>query len=332
MARVAINGMGRIGRAAFKIILDTPDLELVAVNSRNDSESLAYLLTYDSVYGRYERNVTGEGDSVRTDGRACKVTNESDPARFPWGELTVDIVFDCTGLMDKKEELEKHLAAGAKKVILSAPAKGEGVDTVVPGVNWPEPSARIVSCASCTTNSIAPVMEVLGRRIGLKKSIMTTIHAYTASQALVDRYQKKLRRGRAAAANIVPTSTGAARATGTILTELAGKFDGMSMRVPVLVGSVSDIVVLSARKTSREEVNSVLREESESARYKDILGVTDDPVVSSDIIKDTHAALVDLELTQVVDGDLVKVFSWYDNEWGYASQMIRAAVRMAQAL
>ena len=329
MNRVAINGMGRIGRAAFKIIQDTPELELVAINSRNSAESLAYLLKYDSVYGRYERDVSGEGDSLVVEGRKYRVVKESDPARFPWGDLGTDIVLDCTGLMDKKEELEQHLAAGAKKVILSAPAKGEGVATVVPGVNWPDPSALIVSCASCTTNSVAPVMEVLGRRIGLNKAIMTTIHAYTASQALVDRYQKKLRRGRAAATNIVPTSTGAARATGTIITELAGKFDGQSMRVPVLTGSVSDIVVLSARKTSREEVNGILKEESETARYKGILGVTEEPIVSSDIIKDTHAALVDLELTQVVDGDLIKIMSWYDNEWGYTSQMIRLAIRMA---
>lgn len=328
MTRVAINGMGRIGRAAFKIILDTPELELVAINSRNTPESLAYLLKYDSVYGRYERDVAGEGDSLAVEGSKYQVVKESDPTRFPWGDLGIDIVLDCTGLMDRKEELEQHLAAGARKVILSAPAKGEGVATVVPGVNWPDPSEQIVSCASCTTNSIAPIMEVLGRRIGLTKAIMTTIHAYTASQALVDRYQKKLRRGRAAATNIVPTSTGAALATGKIIPELAGKFDGMSMRVPVLSGSVSDIVVLSARETSREEVNGVLREESETARYNGILGVTDEPVVSSDIIKDTHAAVVDLELTQVVDRDLIKIMSWYDNEWGYTSQMIRMAVSM----
>ncbi len=330
MARVAINGLGRIGRAAFKIILDTPELELVAVNDIVPVDNLAYLLKYDTVYGRYEKTVEVDGDNLVVGGKKYKVFSEKDPVQLPWGDLGIDIVFECTGVFTRREDLEKHLQAGAKYAILSAPSKSEEVITVVHGVNKPEDgSVQIISCASCTTNCITPVVEVMGRRIGVKKAIMTTIHAYTSSQGIVDGPNKRLRRGRAGAANFVPTSTGAAIATTRALPQYEGKFDGVAVRCPVAVGSLADIVFLTERETTVEEVNRIFKEESESERYKGILGVSEDPIVSSDIIKDPRASIVDLGMTQVVDGDLVKVMSWYDNEWGYTSQMVKEAVRIS---
>ena len=331
MAKVAINGMGRIGRAALKIILDTPELELVAVNDLMALDNLVYLLKYDTVYGRYEKRVeTADGDLVVA-GKRYQFLSEKDPARLPWHELGVDIVFECTGVFTRKADLEKHLQAGAKRVILSAPVKGEGdIPMVVCCVNVPEASCELVSCASCTTNCIAPVMEVMGRRIGVKKAIMTTIHAYTSSQAIVDGPAKKWRRGRAGAANLVPTSTGAAIAATETLPEFKGKFDGVAVRAPVPAGSLVDIVFLTARPTTEEEINKIFREEAAGPRYRDVLGVAEDPIVSSDVIMDPRASIVDLSMTKVVDGDLVKVMSWYDNEWGYTNQMIREAVRIAR--
>jgi glyceraldehyde 3-phosphate dehydrogenase len=246
--------------------------------------------------------------------------------------MNVDIVFECTGVFTKREDLEKHVQAGAKYVILSAPAKGEDVDTIVYGVNKAIGGGKIISCASCTTNCITPVVEIMGRRIGIKKAIMTTVHAYTSSQAIVDAPAKKVRRGRAGAANFVPTSTGAAIATTKALPQYDGLFDGVAIRGPVPVGSIADMVFVTERKTSIDEVNRIFREESESARYKGVVALAEDPIVSSDIIKDSHASIIDLEMTQVVDGDLVKVMSWYDNEWGYTSQMIREAVDIAREL
>ncbi len=332
MAKIAINGFGRIGRAVFKIALDTPELEPVAINDLVPTDNLAYLLKYDTVYGRYERTMDVDGDALVVDGEKYPVFHESDPARLPWGDLDIDVAFECTGVFTNREGLEKHILAGAKYAILSAPAKGEDVDTVVHGVNTTrDDSVRIISCASCTTNSIAPVVEVMGRRIGIKKAIMTTFHAYTSSQAIVDGPAKKIRRGRAGAANFVPTTTGAAKATTRTLPEYKGKFDGVAIRAPIPVGSISDIVFVTERETTIDEVNSIFREEAESERYQGILGATDDPIVSSDIIKDPRASIVDLGMTQVVDGDLVKVMAWYDNEWGYACQLIRLAVRFVKA-
>lgn len=329
MARVAINGFGRIGRAAFRIVLDTPELEIVAINDLVPTDNLAYLLKYDTVYGRYEKPVKVDGDELVAGGKRYKVLHEKDPAQLPWGELRVDIVLECTGVFRQREDLEKHLEAGAKYVILSAPAKSDDVVTVVYGVNTGDAeSVRVVSCASCTTNCITPVVEVMGRRIGIEKAIMTTIHAYTSSQSIVDGPAKKIRRGRAAAANLVPTTTGAAVATTKALPQYHGKFDGAAVRGPVPVGSLADLVFLTGRDTTVGEVNDIFREEAESERYKGILGVADDPIVSSDIIQDARASVVDLGMTQVVDGDLVKVMSWYDNEWGYASQMVRQALEM----
>lgn len=333
MAKVAINGLGRIGRSAFKIILDTPDLELVAVNDLVPADNLAYLLKYDTVYGRYERSVEVDAENLVVGGKTLKTLHQKDPTQLPWSDLGIDIVFECTGVFTKEEDLRKHLEAGARYVILSAPAKGGEVPTVVHGVNTPEgDSTQIISCASCTTNCITPVVEIMGRRIGVKKAIMTTVHAYTASQAIVDGPNKRVRRGRAGAANFIPTSTGAAIATTKALPKYEGKFDGVAVRGPVPVGSLADIVFLVERETSVDEVNRIFREESESDRYKGILGVAEDPIVSSDIIKDPRASVVDLGMTQVVDGDLVKVMSWYDNEWGYTNQMIREAVDIAKKI
>jgi glyceraldehyde 3-phosphate dehydrogenase len=325
---IAINGMGRIGRAALKIILDTPELNLVAMNDLIPSDNLAYLLKYDSVYGRYGREVMSEKEALIIDGNSIPLFHEKDPAVLPWAKLQVDVVLECTGVFTKGEDLKKHLQAGAKHAILSAPAKDEETVTVVHGVNDPSKRPEIISCASCTTNCIAPVMEVMDRSIGVKKALMTTIHAYTSTQAIVDGPSKKWRRGRAGAINLVPTSTGAAVATAKALPGLKGKFDGVAVRAPVPVGSLADIVFLSSRETTVDEVNNIFREEAKTERYSGVLGVAEDPLVSTDIIQDKRASIVDLEMTQVIDGDLVKVMSWYDNEWGYCAQMIREAMRM----
>lgn len=333
MARVAINGLGRIGRATFKIVLDTPGLDLIAVNDIAPVDNLAYLLKYDTAYGRYERSVDVQDGGLVVGSKRVKVFMERDPLQLPWGDLGVDIVFECTGVFTRREDLEKHLRAGAKYAILSAPSKSEDVITVIHGVNRPgENSIRILSCASCTTNCITPILEIMGRRIGVRKAIMTTLHAYTAGQSLVDAPNKDPRRGRAGAANFVPTSTGAAVATTKALPQYAGKFDGVAVRGPVPVGSLADIVFLTERETTVEEVNRIFQEEAESERYRRIVGIAVDPLVSSDIVKDPRAAVVDLSMTRVVDGDLVKVMAWYDNEWGYASQMVREAVQIAAVL
>jgi glyceraldehyde 3-phosphate dehydrogenase len=329
MAKVAINGMGRIGRAALKIIEDHPELDLVAVNDLMAIDNLEYLLRYDTVYGRYAKPVSAGNGALHVGGREIKFFSEKDPTKLPWKELGIDVVFECTGVFTNQEGLAKHLQAGAKNVILSAPSKGEGdVPMVVHCVNTPEGSCQIISCASCTTNCAAPVMEVLQRHIGVKKATMTTIHAYTSSQAIVDGPAKKFRRGRAGAANFVPTSTGAAKAVTKIMPELKGKFDGIAVRGPVPVGSLVDIVLVAARPTTVEEINKIFEEESKGPRYKGVLGYAYDEIVSSDIIGETHASIFDPSGTQVVDGDLVKIMSWYDNEWSYTSQMIREACRM----
>lgn len=331
MARIAINGFGRIGRAVFKILLDMDELEVVAINDLFPLDNLAYLLQYDTVYGRFDGSVDVVDGDLVVNGQSYRFLQERDPAQLPWDEMGVDIALECTGVFREREDLEKHIQAGAKYAILSAPAKSEDVATVVYGVNVAgEETPQIISCASCTTNCITPVVEVMGRRIGIDKAIMTTIHAYTSSQQIVDGPSKKIRRGRAGAANLVPTSTGAAIATTKALPQYAGKFNGVAVRGPVPCGSIADIVFVTQRETTVEEVNQIFREEAGSDRYRGVLGVTDDPIVSSDIIQDPHASLVDLGMTQVVDGDLVKVMAWYDNEWGYARQMIREAARVAE--
>jgi glyceraldehyde 3-phosphate dehydrogenase len=330
MTRIAINGMGRIGRAAFKQIIDDGALELAAVNDLVPAEELAYLLKHDSVYGRYGRDVRAQSGRLVVDSQSCLALSEKTLDKLPWRDLAIDIVLECTGVFTHEADLKRHAQAGAKFVILSAPLKGgDDVPTVVHGVNSSDGSVNIISCASCTTNCITPVIEILGRRLGVLKATMTTIHAYTASQALVDRSSKDRRRGRAAATNLVPASTGAAQATIKALPEYRGKFDGVAIRAPVPVGSIADIVCLVGRRTSTDEVNRFFREEARSARYRDIVGVSEEAIVSTDIIQDPRASIIDCTLTQVVDGDLVKVLSWYDNEWGYAAQLVREAKDVA---
>lgn len=332
MAKVAINGLGRIGRAALKIIMNTPELDLIAMNDLISIDNLAYLLKYDTVYGRYDKKVECGENAILLDGKEYKMFREKDPSNLPWKHLGIDIVLECTGVFRKKEGMQKHLEAGAKFVLLSAPEKSGDVTSVVHGVNQPSASTNLISCASCTTNCITPVVEVMGRRVGIKKAIMTTIHAYTASQAVVDGPKSKWRRGRAAAANFVPTSTGAAKATTRVLPQYTGKFDGVAVRGPIPVGSIADLVFVTERVVTVEEVNNIFKEEATSDRYQGVMGATEEAIVSSDIIKNTHASMVDLTMTQVVDGDLVKVMAWYDNEWGYTSQMIREAVRISRGM
>jgi glyceraldehyde 3-phosphate dehydrogenase len=331
MARIAINGFGRIGRAAFKIALDAPELEVVAINDLIPLENLVYLLRFDTAYGRYSKTVGTKGQAMTIDGKEHKVFNKKDPEELPWRDLGIDIVLECTGKFADAEGMRKHAKAGARHVILSAAAKSGEVAMVIPGVSGHDGKPTLISCASCTTNCITPIIEILGRRVGIQKAIMTTVHAYTASQGLIDGPARSVRRGRAAACNLVPTSTGAATATTRVLPEYEGKFHGIAIRAPIPVGSIADVILLVSRKTTVEEVNAIFSEEAESERYRGILGVSNDELVSSDIVGDSRASIVDLKMTQVVDGDLVKVMSWYDNEWGYAHQLIREAVAIAKA-
>jgi glyceraldehyde 3-phosphate dehydrogenase len=326
--RVGINGLGRIGRAILKLIVDHPAFELVAVNDLANADALSYLLRFDTAFGRYAQSVTVEGNSLFVGSRRIVTTQIANPADLPWGDLGVDLVFEATGAFRKRAQLENHIRAGARMVLLSAPYDSADIETIVHGVNSSAPEARIISCASCTTNCITPIVEIVGRRIGVLKALMTTVHAYTSSQSLVDGPSKQKRRGRAGAANLVPTATGAALATTRALPEFAGRFDGIAIRAPILVGSIADITFVTARATSVDEVNAILTEESRSRRYEGVVGVSREPLVSSDIIGDTHASLVDLDLTKVVEGDLVKVMCWYDNERGYANQMVREAVSL----
>lgn len=327
--RIAINGMGRIGRAALKVILDTPSLELVAVNDIVDLETTAYLLQYDSVYGTYEKKVNYQGDQLLLDDLAIQYSSIRNPAALPWARLKIDVVIESTGVFTQREEAEKHIEAGARTVVISAPTKSIDTPTIIHGVNNDQGFKNIFSCASCTTNNISPVMEVLGRRVGIKKAIMTTIHAYTASQSLVDAPNKKnLRMGRAAAQNLVPTTTGAAIATTKAMPEFAGRFDGVAIRTPVVVGSISDMTLVTTKPVTVKEINAIFEEEAATERYKNVLAVTDAPIVSSDIIKSPYASTVDLNMTRVVDGDLLKVMTWYDNEWGFTNQMIRQILEL----
>lgn len=331
MAKVAINGLGRIGRATFKMVMATPELELVAVNDIADGDNLAYLIQYDTVYGKYEQDISFADGTLIVGDTKIPYLSERDPAQLPWTEKEVDIVFECTGLFTSSEAAGKHVEAGAKYVIVSGPTKSADMPTLVHGVNRTDESVQVVSCASCTTNNVGPVIEVMDRHFGVEKAIMTTIHAYTATQAIVDAPSKKdYRRGRAAAANFVPTSTGAAIAATKAYPEMEGKFDGVAVRAPIPVGSISDIVLVISKDATADEINAVFKSEAEGDRYRNILGYTEEPIVSSDIIKSPLASLVDGGMTKVVAGNLVKVMSWYDNEWGYTNQMIRKAVTLVK--
>ncbi len=324
MKKIAINGFGRIGRAALKVILDTPDMEVIAINDLMTLENAAYLFQYDSAYRTYNKKVSFEEGKLKAGDKNISYLSIKDPAKLPWKDLGVEIVIESTGLFTNREDAEKHLQAGAKHVVISGPTKSVDTPTVVHGVNTEDGKVAIFSCASCTTNNISPIIEILGRRIGIKKAILNTTHAYTASQAIVDGpSKKKLRMGRAAAMNLVPATTGAAIATTKALPQYQGKFDGVAVRTPVVVGSISDITFVADRPTTVEEINNILKEEAATDRYKEVVLVSDAPLVSSDIIQSSFASVVDTEMTRVVDGDLCKVMAWYDNEWGFTNQMIR---------
>ena len=326
-SRIAINGFGRIGRAALKIAFERKDLEIVAINDLTDTKTLAHLLRFDTVYGKYAHEVSYTEKSITVDGKEFPVLAEKDPSALPWKLLNVDVVLECTGRFLTQEKASMHITAGAKKVVLSAPPKGEGVPTIVLGVNHDAlgqavANGNILSNASCTTNCIAPAAKVMHDAFKVKKALMTTIHSYTADQNLVDGPHKDLRRARAAAHNIVPTTTGAAISTAETIPDLKGKFDGMAVRVPTIVGSLSDFTFVLEQQVTVEQVNEAFEKAATQKEYKDILEVTHDPIVSSDIIGNTHSSIVDLSLTKVVDGDLVKIVSWYDNEWGYSNRLI----------
>ncbi len=324
MKRIAINGFGRIGRAALKVIMQEKDMEVVAVNDLMSLENARYLLKYDSVYGIYDKEVAVDGDDLVINGQKIAYFNQRDPELLPWKEHNIDIVIESTGFFTNREDAEKHIKAGATNVVISGPTKSKDTPTVVHGVNTAEGKTAIFSCASCTTNNISPVVEILGRTIGIKKAILNTIHAYTASQTLVDSPSKKnARMGRAGAINLTPTSTGAAIATTKALPQYEGKFDGVAIRTPVPVGSVSDVTFIAERNTTADEINNILEKEATTNRYKKVLDVTYEPIVSSDIQMNTFASTVDASMTRVVDGDLVKIMIWYDNEWGFTNQMIR---------
>jgi glyceraldehyde 3-phosphate dehydrogenase len=333
MLRIAINGFGRIGRAAFKVAHEKKGIDIVAINDLTDASTLAHLLRYDSLYGRYEHDVTARDGALAVEKKKTLVLSEKEPASLPWKNLRIDIVLECTGLFTSAEKAEPHLNAGAKRVILSAPAKGSGVPTYICGVNARAyHGEKIISNASCTTNAIAPVMAVLEKSFGVQKALMSTVHAYTADQRLHDAPHKDLRRARAAAENIVLTTTGAAIATTEVLPTLEGMFDGLSIRVPVSVVSLSDITAVVKRKTTKDAVNDALQTAAKQTQWKGILGCTDEPLVSADFIKDPRSSIVDLPLTNVIGGDLVKVIAWYDNEWGYANRLVELAELVGNSL
>jgi len=335
MTNVAINGFGRIGRAVFRIIATRPDsgLKVVAINDLSDDDILAYLLEYDSVMGRFEEEVIVEDGVMRVGDHEIKMLMERDPTALPWNDLDVDIVIESTGVFRDRASLQKHIDAGAKRVILTVPSKDKIDETVVLGVNDDQLDSDdiIVSNASCTTNSLAPLAKVLDDNFGIRKGVMTTVHAYTNDQVLADVPHQDLRRSRAATENIIPTSTGAAAAIGEVIPSLAGKLDGMAMRVPVPDGSTVDLVVELDRDVTVEEVNAAVRAAAEGP-MTGILEYVEDPIVSTDIIGNPHSSIFDAGGTQVLGGNLVKVMSWYDNEWGYSNRVVDLAQRLADVL
>ncbi len=335
MIRVAINGFGRIGRAFFKLAFENPEIEFVAINDLGEPENLAYLLKYDTVYGHYERDVKLVDNHLTVGGKEIKLLSEKDPVLLPWKDLKIDVVVESTGVFTGKADAEKHLQAGAKRVVITAPAK-DGVPYVLIGANDDDFKDGLdpVTCnASCTTNASAPVAAIMMENPGVIKAMLNTVHGYTATQSLVDGPAKKdFRRGRAAAQNIVPSTTGAAESVVQSLPELENKFDGIAMRVPVACGSIVDFTFLAKHKTTVEEINDIFRKASKDPRWEKVLSVTEDQIVSSDIIADPHGSIVDLSMTRVVDGDLVKVLAWYDNEWGYSATLVEHVLRVGKLI
>jgi glyceraldehyde 3-phosphate dehydrogenase len=333
MTRVAINGFGRIGRLVARAILERPDcgLELVSVNDLADAKANAWLFKHDSVHGKFPGDVTTDGNDIIVDGKRIHVTAEKDPAKLPHAANGIEIALECTGFFTDRESAEKHIAAGAKKVLISAPAKGVDL-TVVYGVNDDKLTAehKIVSNASCTTNCLAPVAKVLNDALGIERGLMTTVHAYTNDQKILDQIHSDLRRARAAAMSMIPTTTGAARAVGEVLPELKGKLDGSAIRVPVPDVSLVDLTFQPKRDTTRDEVNQILRAASETDRLKGILDYTDEPVVSIDLMHTSASSTIDSLETAVLEGKLVRVVSWYDNEWGFSNRMVDTAHAMGK--
>jgi len=328
MVKVAINGFGRIGRNAFKILLERRDVEVVAINDLTDTKTLSKLLKYDSSYGIYDKRVSFDDQTLLVNTRKIRVFAEADPSKLPWGELGVDVVIESTGFFTDPAKARAHIKAGAKKVVISAPAKGDGAKTIVIGVNDDEVTADdvILSNASCTTNCIAPVMKILEDNFGIEKAMMTTVHSYTASQRLQDAPAKDLREARAAAENIVPTTTGASKAAALTVPSLKGKFNGLSVRVPTPVVSLADITAVLKRDTTIEEINKVFKKAVKEPFYEGIVDVTEEELVSTDFRGNPHSSIIDLPLTDVVCGNLVKVVAWYDNEWGYSNRLVELAV------
>jgi len=331
--RVGINGFGRIGRNLYRAAYEAgSDLEFVAVNDITDERTLAYLLKYDSILGRFPGDIEEREGAIAVDGTGIKILAERDPANLPWADLGVDVVIESTGLFTKRDDAAKHLAAGAKKVIISAPATDPDV-TVALGVNFDEAydpeRDNIISNASCTTNCLAPVAKVLNDAVGIERGLMTTIHAYTADQRLQDMPHKDLRRARAAAINLIPTTTGAAKAVGLVLPELAGKLNGIAIRAPVATGSVVDLTFEASGETSPEKLNAAVKEAAEGP-LAGILSYTEDPIVSTDIVQDPHSSIFDSEQTMVTDGRLAKVIAWYDNEWGYSNRCVELAAKVLE--
>ncbi len=324
--KVGINGFGRIGRNVFRVIAEREGIDVVAINDLADARTLSMLLKYDSVHGRFDGDIEAKEDAIVVKGKEVKLTKEKDPARLPWKELGVDIAIESTGIFTTKADCAKHLEAGAKKVILSAPSKDQLDATIVMGINENElrPEHKIVSNASCTTNCLAPLVKVINDNFQIEKGLITTIHAYTNDQNVADMMHKDLRRARAAAINIIPTTTGAAKAIGEVIPELKGKLDGMAMRVPVANGSVTDLVATVKKNVSIEEVNSVLKAAADN-ELKGILEYCEDPIVSSDIIGNEHSCILDAISTCVIGDNLIKVIGWYDNEWGYSIRMVDLA-------
>ena len=334
VTRVAINGFGRIGRSAFKIAFERSDIEVVAINDLTDTKTLAYLLKYDSNYGTYQYDVSSDDTGIIVDGKHIAVLSERDPKSLPWRGMSIDVVIESTGFFTKSEDASKHIQAGAKRVVISGPTKSEDVDTIVLGANDEKiiTSTPVVSNASCTPNSLGAAMAILDANFGIEKSMLTTVHSYTASQKVQDAPAKDPREGRNAAENIVPTSTGAAIAVTKVLPGLRGKFDGISMRVPTPVVSISDVTVLLSRNVTVEEVNSVFIKASKEPFYQGVLTVSDNPLVSRDYIGSSYSGIVDLALTRVVDGNLAKVCIWYDNEWGYSNRLIELVADIGRAI
>jgi glyceraldehyde 3-phosphate dehydrogenase len=335
-SRIAINGFGRIGRNAFKIAFDRSDIEVVAINDLTDNKTLAHLLKHDSSYGEYSHKVTFDEHSITVDDKKIQTFAETDPAKLPWGDLNVDVVIESTGFFVDPAKARAHIdPAGAKKVIISAPAKGEGADTIVLGVNddkVKQGTTDVISNASCTTNCITPVMAVLEGHFGIDKAMMTTVHSYTASQKLLDAPAKDLREARSAAVNIVPTTTGASIAAAKALPALEGRFGGLSVRVPTPVVSMSDFVVVLKRDVTVEEVNDVFKKAATEPFYQGILDVTEEELVSSDFKGNSHSCIVDLPLTAVVGGNMLKVVAWYDNEWGYSNRLVELTADVAKTV